>query len=821
METGQYMQWTTDNGYDYVALSAKLKTDEAANTKNALWVKTANSDGTYTLKNVGKNAYLKYSVSSKAYYKTCFDASATNATHFYIYANPFSNKGYAVSTQDPSIVANAGKYSWYAYYDSGLYWLCSTESAPLNNTSNKADWLGASTYYHLSTFRFLTYSDLLRQAGALGITGMPATPTTVTDYATLVNAIVDKLTTYRDEPFATDAIGLTTHVVIRNQRYGTYLAMSTDGSYYASNAITSDCIWTTQEIDKSKGQYNFVCFGARKNLTVNGNNVVTLYHSNEPDTVMMATGDNALHLSGFFRIAATDAEGKTTEYVLAKPDGSVDATATAYLPKSNSNNDDHFLNDPDWSIEAYDLSENIENTAVREASIDSHLFFRIQNEGYSLGLGANHAGWLNDADHVDMRGADYYLSDKTPDKDNNGNRELIYAFTVRPKVLDGHHSKGKASANSLWHLIRIAKAGDDMPIGIIGKHDHDIYLIQNANTGEYLSLPASSSKFQFITQTSDRAKADKFWLEDIGKGQYAIAARDPAVTNSDSRKGYLTIRNKDDNDIYRAALILDATSYTKSTPTAGTTAAWSILQATTVAATTATADQTDDKAIAEELGFKGCGFRYVTAFYPFDITPITNGVRMFKAVSGGDGESVTFREVKSTVPANNGVLCFVPYDTGDQGYNIEFAISNATATDGEYADNILTGMVQSEKGYVFCDIAEADEQEKKRQEIYIFSTLAQGDGGENETVALGLYHPLDKWLMANRCFIPASKLGNATAGAKHLGMKLEVDNGGATAIHSLATQGPHDDAWYDLTGRRVMHPTKGLYIHNGHKIVIQ
>lgn len=30
-----------------------------------------------------------------------------------------------------------------------------------------------------------------------------------------------------------------------------------------------------------------------------------------------------------------------------------------------------------------------------------------------------------------------------------------------------------------------------------------------------------------------------------------------------------------------------------------------------------------------------------------------------------------------------------------------------------------------------------------------------------------------------------------------------------------------DDAWYSLDGRRVVSPSKGLYIHNGKKIVIR
>ena len=45
-----------------------------------------------------------------------------------------------------------------------------------------------------------------------------------------------------------------------------------------------------------------------------------------------------------------------------------------------------------------------------------------------------------------------------------------------------------------------------------------------------------------------------------------------------------------------------------------------------------------------------------------------------------------------------------------------------------------------------------------------------------------------------------------------------------TAISDLKVDNnarEHDDAWYDLTGRRVTNPTRGIYIHNGKKVVVK
>ena len=42
-----------------------------------------------------------------------------------------------------------------------------------------------------------------------------------------------------------------------------------------------------------------------------------------------------------------------------------------------------------------------------------------------------------------------------------------------------------------------------------------------------------------------------------------------------------------------------------------------------------------------------------------------------------------------------------------------------------------------------------------------------------------------------------------------------------TGISTIATEPMHGDAIYDLQGRRVNKPTKGIFIHNGKKVVIK
>ena len=53
-------------------------------------------------------------------------------------------------------------------------------------------------------------------------------------------------------------------------------------------------------------------------------------------------------------------------------------------------------------------------------------------------------------------------------------------------------------------------------------------------------------------------------------------------------------------------------------------------------------------------------------------------------------------------------------------------------------------------------------------------------------------------------------------------VEFDLDLGGSTGIGNLTTDRSQEaGSYYDLQGRRVAQPTKGLYIHNGKKVVIQ
>jgi hypothetical protein len=69
-------------------------------------------------------------------------------------------------------------------------------------------------------------------------------------------------------------------------------------------------------------------------------------------------------------------------------------------------------------------------------------------------------------------------------------------------------------------------------------------------------------------------------------------------------------------------------------------------------------------------------------------------------------------------------------------------------------------------------------------------------------------------LGANKAYLSISG-GPKPAGARGLSIDDEV-----TAIKNIKV-GTEDNVYYDLNGRRVLYPTKGLYIVNGKKIVVK
>lgn len=72
-------------------------------------------------------------------------------------------------------------------------------------------------------------------------------------------------------------------------------------------------------------------------------------------------------------------------------------------------------------------------------------------------------------------------------------------------------------------------------------------------------------------------------------------------------------------------------------------------------------------------------------------------------------------------------------------------------------------------------------------------------------------------IKANRAYLPLLK-GTTKAGTRFIGIGFE-DEDGTTGISNISNN--EKDVWYNIQGQRVDKPSKGLYIHNGKKVVIK
>ena len=176
--------------------------------------------------------------------------------------------------------------------------------------------------------------------------------------------------------------------------------------------------------------------------------------------------------------------------------------------------------------------------------------------------------------------------------------------------------------------------------------------------------------------------------------------------------------------------------------------------------------------------------------YDLDFTSV-EGLKAYTA-TGYDRISGTIWLTRVyQVPANEGIFLM-----GNAG---EYHVPHKST--GTYYANLMVGTLQP------ITIYETDGE-------YTNYYLSNGDSG------VGFYKvngSVD--LKANRAYLPLLK-GSVQAGTRFIGIEFEDD--GTTSIKGLtpALSGSEGE-WYTLQGQRVAKPGKGLYIHNGHKVVIK
>ena len=174
---------------------------------------------------------------------------------------------------------------------------------------------------------------------------------------------------------------------------------------------------------------------------------------------------------------------------------------------------------------------------------------------------------------------------------------------------------------------------------------------------------------------------------------------------------------------------------------------------------------------------------YVTA-HDLDFSSVSSSITAYKATSA-TASSVTVEEI-TEVPAGTPIL--VKTATPGANVDVPFATSDVAAI----ADNLLlAGDGQTEVG-----------------------------GGDD----------VYDYILSDGKFYHASPAGPVAVGKAYLHLdsnpagarSLDIDFGGTTGISQMEdVRSKKDEVYYDLQGRRVLYPTKGLYIVNGKKVILK
>lgn len=191
------------------------------------------------------------------------------------------------------------------------------------------------------------------------------------------------------------------------------------------------------------------------------------------------------------------------------------------------------------------------------------------------------------------------------------------------------------------------------------------------------------------------------------------------------------------------------------------------------------------------------GYNTFSSIFPLDLSTI-NGAKAYAATSINANNAVELEEATGKVPAEYGLMV--------QGVaNAEFTVKPTSGATAEIKNNMLVGMpfggqvTKATKGF-----------------NYVF--------GYTDPEQPGFYQVdgVLPTLQAGRAYLYTTQdlLVTSTGGAPALTISLGDDE--TTGIRSIDNgKLTIDNVYYDLSGRRVAQPTKGVYVVNGKKVVIK
>ena len=171
-------------------------------------------------------------------------------------------------------------------------------------------------------------------------------------------------------------------------------------------------------------------------------------------------------------------------------------------------------------------------------------------------------------------------------------------------------------------------------------------------------------------------------------------------------------------------------------------------------------------------------------------TSVPEGITAYTGALSNDQKTLTLSKVEGIIPANTAVLV-----KSDVAGTYSFNVSNEETADA-IANNSLQG--------VTVETAVADLAEEGKTVL----TLGVADG------IVAFRQPAAETIKANKVYLLVDAASSA---------KIRVVEGETTGIEDNYEFGINnsDAATYDLSGRKVANPAKGLYIKSGKKFIVK
>lgn len=181
---------------------------------------------------------------------------------------------------------------------------------------------------------------------------------------------------------------------------------------------------------------------------------------------------------------------------------------------------------------------------------------------------------------------------------------------------------------------------------------------------------------------------------------------------------------------------------------------------------------------------------YTTLCLPFNVKlPEGSAVKAYYA-SAAAGNVLKLTEITGIIPANQGVIL---QNTGDADAAINLTITTDEAT--TLTDNRLVGVTAKREGYAV-------------KSNYV---LADGNKG------IGFYKANFTAIPANKAYLPSENITNAQGVMMAFSFGDEV-----TGIDNVNAAAPAAKKYYDLQGRRVLYPAKGIFVtEDGQKVLFK